>query len=65
MLHHIQLAVSEGERLDTCSYTLVVTAEGNFVNGAQDAQLKGHVGDAAAAISTQSTPQQWMSHHLE
>jgi hypothetical protein len=35
----------------------LISAEDNVVTGAQDAQLKGQVGDVEAAISNQSTPQ--------
>jgi hypothetical protein len=65
MLPDRQLAVSKGDGLTLGCKRSLFSAEGNLVTGAQDAQLKSHVGDAAAAVSTQSTPQQWMSHHLE
>jgi hypothetical protein len=60
-----QLAVSEGDSLTLGRKRSLISAEDNVVTGAQDAQLKGHVGDAAAAVSNQSIPQQWMSYHLE
>jgi hypothetical protein len=64
-LPHNQLAVSEGDSLTLGRKRSLISAEDNVVTGAQDAQHKGQVGDVAAAVSTQSTPQQWMSHHLE
>ena len=60
-----QLAVSEGDGLTLVCKRSLISAQDNVVTGAQDAQLKGHVGDAAAAVSNQSIPQQWMSYHLE
>ena len=52
-----QLAVSEGDSLTLGRKRSLISAEDNVVTGAQDAQHKGQVGDVAAAVSTQSTPQ--------
>ena len=57
MLPDNQLAVSKGDGLTLGRKRLLISAEDNVVTGAQDAQLKGHVGDVAAAVSTKSTPQ--------
>ena len=51
-----QLAVSEGEGLTLGRKRSFISAEDNVVTGAQDAHIKGHAGNAAAAISDQSTP---------
>ncbi len=57
MLPDNQLAVSEGDGLTLGRKRLLISSEDNVVTGAQDAQLKGHLGDVAAVVFTQLTPQ--------